>query len=191
MLELRYGMIKKSKKIKIPYIIALAVLLLIAGSLITYHLTNKTKPIPTVNQYTKGQQSQSNGKSSSSGSSTSTTNSPSSTSSAKSAGNIPLVAPTGNFVSDHHPNLSGSPAPNTMTSVCNTSPGASCRISFTNGSTTKSLADQVTDAGGVTYWYWKLQDIGLTAGNWTITATSSSGGKSLSATDPMPLVVTQ
>jgi hypothetical protein len=78
-----------------------------------------------------------------------------------------------------------------MTSVCNTTPNASCQISFTNGGTKKSLPAQVTDAGGVTYWYCKLQDIGLTAGNWTVSATSSLDGISLSSTDPITLVVSQ
>jgi len=178
--------INSSKHSKLPYIIGVLIVVVIIGAVYAYHATHKKKPIPTVDQYTKGQVSQPSG---SSNTSNQSVNSPSSS---KTGGvSASLVAPTGNFVSDHHPNLSGSPAPNSMTSVCNTSPGASCQISFTNGSTTKSLPTQTTDAGGATYWYWKLQDIGLTAGSWKISATSSVSGNSLSSTDPMALVISQ
>lgn len=178
--------LRSSKHSKLPYILGGVVILVIAGSIYAYHIHHKQKPIPTLNQYTKGQTSQ---PSTSSNSSTQSVNPPSSS---KTGGaSASLVAPTGNFVSNHHPNLSDSPAPNSMTSVCNTSPGASCKIWFTNDGITKSLPSQVTDAGGATYWYWKLQDIGLTAGSWKISATSSMGSDSLSSTDPTALVVAQ
>ena len=178
--------LKSSKHSKLPYVLGAVVILVIVGSIYAYHVHSKKKPIATVNQYTKGQASQPN---SPANSSNQTVNPP--TSSKTAGASASLVAPTGNFVSDHHPNLSGSPAPNSMTSVCNTSPGASCQISFTNGGTTKSLPTQVTDGGGATYWYWKLQDIGLTSGSWKISATSSMGSDSLSSTDPAALVVSQ
>lgn len=184
-------MVKKQKApkySKLPYVLGAVVILLLAGSVYVYH-THHKKPIATVNQYTKGQVNQPNGSSNSSNQSDQAVNS---SSDAKTRGTSELlVAPTGNFVSNHHPNLSGSPAPNSMTSVCNTSPGASCQISFTSGGTTKSLPIQVTDAGGVTYWYWKLQDIGLTSGTWKISATSSMNGSSQSSIDSMSLVVAE
>jgi len=178
--------LKSSKHSRLPYfLLGTVILLVIVGIAYAYHNNNKKKPIATIDQYTKGQVSQPSSSSNSSSQS-------SSSSSTKTGGSsTSLVAPTGNFVSDHHPNLSGSPAPNSMTSVCNTTPDASCQISFTNGSITKSLPKQVTDAGGVTYWYWKLQDIDLTAGNWSVSATSNLDGSSLSSTDPMTLVVSQ
>lgn len=102
----------------------------------------------------------------------------------------PLVVPSGDFVSNHHPNLGGSPAPNSLSSVCTSTPGASCTISFTQGKITKSLPTQTTDQGGSTYWNnWTLQGIGLTTGSWKITATSSLGNKTLSSVDPMGLEV--
>ena len=170
----------KSKHSKLLYILVAVVILAIAGSIYAYHTTHKpkVKPIATLDQYTKGGVTEPSSSSNSTGSTTS-------------SASASLVAPTGNFVSDHHPNLSGSPAPNSMTSVCNTTPGAKCQISFTNGSDTKYLPTQTTDAGGATYWYWTLQNIGLTAGNWTIAATSTLNGNSQSSTDPMTLVVSQ
>lgn len=102
-----------------------------------------------------------------------------------------VTAPTGDFVSNHHPNLSGSPAPNTMTSVCTTTVGIDCKITFTNVSSgaIKSLPNHQTDAGGTAYWDWKLQDIGLTAGTWKIEAIASYGDQTKTATDIMNLEV--
>lgn len=110
------------------------------------------------------------------------------------AGNGPTVTvlvPTGDFVSNHHPNLSGSPAPNVMTSVCTTSPGTQCSITFTKGATTKSLPAQTTDREGSTYWNWKLQDIGLTQGTWEIKAVASFGSQTKTANDAINLEVKQ
>jgi len=102
-----------------------------------------------------------------------------------------LVAPSGDFVSDHHPNLSGSPAPNTMTSVCNTTAGASCQIFFTNNSVVKSLPSQVANSGGSVYWNWTLQSVGLTAGSWQIKAVATMGTQTQSTNDATTLVVSQ
>lgn len=175
-----------SKHSKLPYAIGAVIVLMVAVGAYIYQVNHEQKPIVTLNQYTKGQTNKTSSSNNSSGQSVN------SASSSKTEGTgTALVAPFGNFVSNHSPNLSGSPDPNSMTSVCNTSPGASCQITFTKGSTTKSLPKQVTDAGGTTYWFWKLQDIGLTTGSWTVTATSNSGDKSLSAKDPSNLVVAQ
>ncbi|MEO6513738.1 MAG: hypothetical protein ABIO22_03665 [Candidatus Saccharimonadales bacterium] len=108
-----------------------------------------------------------------------------------SAVTLALIAPTGDFVSNHHPNLSGSPAPNTISSVCTTTPGASCTISFTKDGVTKSLPTQTTDRAGSAYWNWKLQDINLTAGSWNITAAATLSGQTKVASDPMDIVVAQ
>ncbi len=102
-----------------------------------------------------------------------------------------LFEPSGNFVSNHHPNLDGSPAPNLMSSDCTTSPGATCTISFTKGGATKSLPAKTADAGGTAYWNWKLQDYGLTQGKWTIKATATLGSQSKTAADAQPLEVAE
>lgn len=138
-----------------------------------------TKGEPSANK-SKTTSSQNNGNSS-------TTDQKSSISNAQKT----LIMPSGSFVSNHHPNLSGSPAPNSMTSVCNTMPGASCKITFTNGSTTAELPSHTVDANGSAYWTWKLQDIHLTVGSWKIQAIASLNGQSKSASDAMDLVVSQ
>lgn len=179
---------QKHHYIRTSIIILVALIILGTLSGLYYKDHHKTTKVIYVsaNQYTKGEPTQTQ-------SSSSANNSSSSQQSTKSintsTSNQTLVAPSGDFVSDHHPNLSGSPAPNSMTSVCNTTPGATCQITFTMGNTVKSLPTQTTDSGGTTYWNWTLQQIGLTQGTWTIKATSSLNSNSLSASDVMNLVV--
>ncbi len=98
-------------------------------------------------------------------------------------------APVGNFVSNHHPNLSGQPAPNLESSTCSTSPGVQCQIKFTHGDIVKYLDPQVTNADGNTSWTWKVSDIGLTVGDWKITAIATNGSKTATADDAMLLSV--
>lgn len=112
-------------------------------------------------------------------------------SSPKGTSSLTLFTPSGDFVSNHHPNLSGSPAPNTMTSVCNTTPGATCKITFTMDGITKQLPSKTADSNGTAYWSWKLQEIGLTAGSWKVQAIASLNGNTKTATDALDLVVSQ
>ncbi|HVV25583.1 MAG TPA: hypothetical protein VHC21_00935 [Candidatus Saccharimonadales bacterium] len=102
-----------------------------------------------------------------------------------------LFTPTGEFISNHSPNLSGSPAPNTESSVCNTTPGATCQITFTMDSTTRSLPAKTADANGSVFWSWNLQSVGLTAGSWKVQAIASQNGQTKTASDAMLLVVKQ
>lgn len=104
--------------------------------------------------------------------------------------NHTLIAPTGTFVSNHFPGQNGSST--TEASVCNTSPGATCYIKFTNVATgdTTQLAAQVTDARGTTSWYWDVsQDAHLSAGQWKITAVATLGSQTKTATDTLTLTV--
>ena len=151
------------------------------------------------NQSTKGEQngskSSTNTISSNTGSqgTSSDTSSVSSDKGTNNTTDVNLEAPSGTFASNHHPNLSGNPAPNTLTSDCTTTTGAACQIVFTNTSSgvTKSLSVQTTDAGGSAYWSWKLQDIGLTEGTWHIKAVATLGNQTKTSTDAMDLEVKQ
>jgi hypothetical protein len=106
------------------------------------------------------------------------------------APSIQPAAPTGDFVSDHHPNLGGSPAPNTETSSCTTTVGVECQIRFTMNGVTKELPVQTTDGDGSTLWSnWTLQSIGLTQGSWQVTAVAINGSNEVTAQDPLQLVV--
>jgi hypothetical protein len=102
---------------------------------------------------------------------------------------LPLYSPYGAFISNHHPNLSGHPAPSSESSVCNTTPGATCYIKFTNGSLTTKLPSRVADSKGSAYWSWDVKTAGLTAGNWTVTAVASLNGTVKSTQDPMQLTI--
>lgn len=190
-----------AKRSKLKIVIIVVVLLIIAGlSSILFMRsspTQTTKAI-TASQNTKGEPTASAAQGSSNSDANGAQNNSDSQagdeknqSSTDAATNVNLLAPTGDFVSNHHPNLSGSPAPSTMTSVCTTTPGASCAISFTKDGVTKSLSSQPTDRGGATYWSWKLQDIGLTVGSWKIQATATLNGKTMTSTDAMNLEIAQ
>lgn len=104
---------------------------------------------------------------------------------------ITPTAPSGVFVSNHRPNLSGSPAPNSITSTCSTTPGADCTIRFVMGGTVKSLAAQTVGADGNVSWTWTLQEIGLTVGEWSVSAIATNGDKMSSSDDALKLVVAE
>jgi len=161
----------------------------------TTHIFHKKARPATVSgsTYTKGEPSQSSANSSTTSSGNTGGNSVPPSSDQKNGGDTSssavLTVPIGNFVSNHHPNLSGSPAPNTESSVCTTTPGASCKITFTKDGVTKSLALETTDNGGSAYWTWKLQDIGLTVGSWQVQAIALLNGQTKTASDAMSLDV--
>lgn len=92
--------------------------------------------------------------------------------------------PSGNFVSDHNSTLNTHEL-----STCNTTPGATCEITFTSGTITKTLPKEQADASGATSWTWTPQNLALSNGSWTITATSTLNNKSSSTKDPLLLVV--
>lgn len=160
--------------------------MLVIGSVVLDHFVLQKQVTPrSANQYTKGDQSSSG---SSKGNSPLSI-APSSGAKSNSTVSSPLVQPSGGFVSNHHPNLSDLPAPNSIVSVCNTTPGATCQVFFTKDGVQKSLPAQVTDSGGSTYWSWTLQNIGLTTGSWQVKATATLGYQTQSASDVMELVV--
>lgn len=152
-----------------------------------FHRDTKATPVVTASSETKGEKTTANTstkqKSSSSVPVTGENKNPASDSTAT------LLAPTGTFVNTHSVSLDSD---NGMTSNCTTTPGATCKISFTKDGVTKSLPDTTTDAGGTAYWdNWKLKNVGLTKGSWAITATVKLGSKTQIANDAMNLEVTE
>lgn len=106
------------------------------------------------------------------------------------SGNADLLAPTGNFVSNHRPGQNNSPL--SETSVCTTSPGAVCQIVFTNNGVTRSLPSQTTDRAGSTFWNgWTPTSVGLTAGSWQVQAKATLGNQTKVANDQMELIISQ
>jgi hypothetical protein len=97
-----------------------------------------------------------------------------------------LLDPTGNFVSAHK----NVPKSASLSSVCNTTSGAECKIVFTNGSISKSLDPQTTDSNGSSFWNsWSPEDIGLTSGSWQVQAVATLNGQSKTSTDAMKLEI--
>ena len=180
---------RSSTILRPPYIFIILVLLLGVAAAAAVHLHHKTSQPITASQATKGELSQPGAAGQSNKTGTSANTQPDNSKDQPAGSSATLVTPTGDFVSDHHPNLSGSPAPNLESSVCTTTPGASCKITFTKDGVTKALTPETTDLGGSAYWDWKLQDVGLTAGSWQIQAVATLNGQTMSATDAMNLVV--
>jgi hypothetical protein len=180
-----------SKRVVIG-VLLLLIILVVTGLELTgvTHIFHKKTPVVVVTASsfnTKGEPKSPNTKPSDQ---TSNSGSISNNSSTKPGGSSSaLITPSGDFVSNHHPNLSGTPAPNLISSVCNSTPGASCQITFTKDGVVKSLSAQNTDSNGSVYWDWKLQDVGLTEGTWKIQAIASLNGQSKTAADTLDLVV--
>ncbi len=177
--------IKSFGAVLIVAVLALAILELIN---ITHLFHDSPVPpvIPVTTNYSSSNSSNQSDQNNPDSNSDKSSSSPSSSSSHV---NLPLYAPYGDFVSNHHPNLNGSPAPSQETSVCNTTPGAKCSIKFTKGSVTTSLPSQTTDSKGSTYWTWDVKKAGLTSGNWIIEAVATLNGKIKTTHDPLPLSV--
>lgn len=94
-----------------------------------------------------------------------------------------LIEPWGSFVSNGTPGA-GNGAPVTETSVCNTTPGATCLIQFKNvDGVIKSLEAGTADINGSVIWpLWDIKAEGFTDGAWTITATATLNGQSKTST---------
>lgn len=103
-----------------------------------------------------------------------------------SSNTTPPETPSGTFVSNHFVNLTSYTSQN---SVCHTSPGAKCTITFSQGSTIRSLPAKQTDANGNTSWDWDVKELGLTTGTWTITAKATNGKYASTAVDQINLEV--
>jgi hypothetical protein len=200
-----------TKKIRLPFykrllnsrLMILAVLLGIVVLLTALEVTNTTsffhkervkqiENVPTAGQQAKGPKedvgdSGPQGAASSSQSQTVLSNNDKNTATAT----MTLQTPSGNFVSNHHPNISGNPAPNQEQSVCNTTVGATCQIIFTSGNLSKSLSAKTTDHSGSAYWSWSLQEVGLSAGSWKIQAKATLGSQTQIATDALTLEVAE
>lgn len=99
--------------------------------------------------------------------------------------NAPLIEPYGDFVSNHTPGKNG--APTVVTSVCVTTPGAKCTITFTNAanpSIVKTLAAGTADGSGTVYWNnWDVKAAGFTSGIWHIKATATLNRQTKSTAD--------
>lgn len=188
--------VKRSKNNKKLTIIAVVIILLIAALVVfALEYTNKThffhteQPAPTASQNTKGEVQTNSDKSSNSGSTTDTpVTSPQPNNQKTGSGNsssTTLVTPTGDFVSAHNIALN-----TPVTSVCNTTSGATCTITFIKDGVTRSLDKQTTDSGGTSYWFnWTPKSIGLSAGTWKVQANASLNGQTKSAQDAINMVI--
>jgi len=186
------------RKRKLIIIISLALLLIIGIVAIleitdTTHLFHAKKFVaaPTASQNTKGEPAdtaQTTGSSDKPTTSDKNTNNPDNPKDQTDGSTLAtLLPPSGNFVSAHKV-----PSNAPISSVCNTSVGASCKITFSSNGVTKSLNPEITDKGGSVYWNsWTPASLGITAGTWTIQAIATLNGQTQTANDALPLEVSQ
>jgi hypothetical protein len=181
-----------------PLLVTLGVVILLMAVIMTLELTNTTRLFhkrantsfnantPTTGGGSAGsQKGESQSPQQSSDSNTDKQQNGSDNSSASSAVN--LVAPTGNFVSAHHISVSTN-----ISSVCNTTPGASCKITFTKAGTTRAVALKATDSNGSAYWNnWSPASVGITAGSWHVQAVATLNGQTKSTEDALLLEVAE
>lgn len=183
-----------SRSRKKTILMTLVVVVVIAACLfilektgVTHFLHKESIPVDTGGQYTKGQRSipADSQASNPSNQPTNQDSQPGDTKHQTTDTSAPLIAPTGTFANVYQAKTSDQ-----MGSTCNTTPGATCQIIFTNGTLTKSLSAQVADRGGAVYWAWKPQDIGLTKGTWHITARAVLGSQTKTTSDdPLTLEI--
>jgi cytoskeletal protein RodZ len=98
-----------------------------------------------------------------------------------------LEMPFGTFVSNHTPGQNGTPT--SEESTCNTTPGATCDIQFTDNGVIKDLGPETADSNGSVYWTWNVSGSDLGAGNWQVSAVAKLDGTTKTAVDTMPLEI--
>ncbi len=182
---------------KKSFFTGLVILLIICGSLIILELTNA---INLVSRGNKSQESTIPSTSPSGNESSKNTNTDKVDNSVSDnptdkvvspvASGGPLVAPSGNFVSTHHITLND-PIFANLESVCVTTPGAKCSITFKKGNETKLLESRTADTNGSITWNWNPNTASLTKGTWQIIATAENGVDSRSTTDLQNLEVSE
>lgn len=175
------------KSVKIPYkkplYIALLLVLVLVLAAIWYHYRPVNKKVATIPSNTSVGSPASEPKQNNDSSQPSASNSSSNPTPTQEA----LVTPWGNFVSNHRPGQNG--APNTETSTCNTTPGATCYIKFVSGSRTRYLDKKIANANGAIIWNWDVKSAGFSSGSWQVSAVASLNNQTKTADDSQPLVV--
>jgi cytoskeletal protein RodZ len=175
-------------------VVVLAVVVLYSTGHVSFHKSRIAPVIPSTNPAPKSSSTNKTDKSTVSNSGSAQTTNPTDTSqkagTPSATNTTPPIEPTGTFVSNHYPGKNGDPT--TEQSVCNTTPGATCFIQFTQGSVVKLLAPQTVGSDGATYWSWDAKaatSIGLTAGSWNVSAVASLNGQTQTSDDAIALVM--
>lgn len=113
---------------------------------------------------------------------------------------VSLATPEGTFVSNHGNGNNPRVTVNTQEeSTCTTTPGATCQVTFTQGSQTEFLPAEQTSTensktgvpAGTVSWGWTPAQIGLAPGEWQVTATATLNGQTKSTQDTTELLISQ
>lgn len=183
-------MVRIPKKLNYKYLLLGIAAILIADIVLgLVHHKPKLATIPSVSPTDKtSSQSLSPDNTSNnnpSGSSNGTSSSEKSVSSG--AAQVLTLSAAQTLVSNHHPGENGSPS--TEQSACQTTPGATCYIEFTQNGLTRKLDAKTADNNGLVVWDWDIKDAGLSSGQWEIIAVASLNGQVKTSSDPSPLEI--
>lgn len=188
---------KKSRIFRKPVGVALIIIALLALVVGAWAWHSSDKPLATSGTIPSTSTNETKNNKNDSGNSSSpniedktpsTDKNPGSSTSSGSSGKL-TVSPSGTFVSNHKPNLSGAPSPSEEQSVCNTVPGANCYIKFVMGGVVKKLDTRIADSSGSVIWSWDVKQAGFTEGKWTITAVTTLNGQTKTTTDSLALEI--
>jgi hypothetical protein len=182
-------MVKIPKKLNYKYILlgAVTVLVVCLILLLTHHKA-KVATIPSANPLDKNSQSSNSNSGSTNGSINNSSASGSSDKSTSGGESQPLALSSAQtLVSNHHPGENGSPT--TEQSACQTTPGATCYIEFTQAGLTRKLDAKIADSNGLGVWNWDTKDADFSSGQWKIIAVASLNGQTKSTSDPSPLEI--
>ena len=182
---------KRLFRVSVGLLIVLAIAILALELTDTTHLFHKkvVPPIIPVSHSTVSEQKKPASTSSSSNGSDTTDNQGSKLvpPSGSPGSTATLIQPYGELVSNHFPGQNGSDTKES--SACNSTPGATCYIQFTNtenGKVTK-LPPQLIGNDGSTVWSWDAKT--LTQGTWQITAVADLNGQTKNITDTAKLEI--
>ena len=176
-------MLKNTQKKKNNYKWLILVLLVIVLISLVYFLVSRSSKNSSQNNtvtQTSQKSSISNNNQNSSSKSTITS------SQTNSSTTTVLIAPSGLFVSNH---IQDNNSSSNIQSICLTTPGANCNISFTMGNTTISLGVKTADKNGYVSWQWNTKDQNISSGTWQIKATTTLNGQTKITVDQSNLMV--
>jgi hypothetical protein len=175
----------RNRKLVISLAILLAVLLL---GFVTFNKYSRrvSVTIPSSSPTSPAKQPPA-GKNNASSSSAAATSEEKTAATTPSQGSSLILNNSQTFVSNHKPGQNG--ASTAEQSACITTPGATCSMQFTKGSTIKTLEAKTADSNGTVIWNWDVQDAGFTSGSWEISTTAKLNDQTKTVRDPMSLEI--
>ena len=172
---------KKHPKFKRKYLLLAAIILLTIG--IVWALRRDTDPLTTDGSADTQTSQESPEQAEPEAEATNGSPAKAQSSSSTANGKLELSDKT-TFVSSHNAMLNGD-----VESICVTTLGATCYINFTSGQSSHSLDAKQANSDGVVAWIWTPKSVGLSTGEWKVSAITKLNGQSETKVDAYPLII--